>query len=90
VAKKRPTSPVKPIQTAPIPYAPTRVKGCPDGPGDYRLKVHDSLGEGATLPIVHTVDRVDETYLYGRPAGFFGMSGFKIERSTVDWHEHLA
>jgi hypothetical protein len=76
-----------PASSAPPPLA--RVKGSPSTPGDYRIKVREQPETEVVLPVVQTVDSVDETYLYGRPSPFWGISAFKIERSTVEWHEKL-
>jgi hypothetical protein len=66
-----------------------RVQGSPSTPGDYRIKVREPAESEVVLPVVQTVDSVDDTYLYGRPSAFWGISAFKIERSTVEWHEKL-
>jgi hypothetical protein len=66
----------------PVP-ALARLSGAPHVRGDYRIKVKEHL------PECHTIDHVDEDYLYGRERGFWGFASFKIDRTLVEWHEPI-
>jgi hypothetical protein len=79
------------LVTPAVPIAPTlvRVQGAPTGPGDYRVKLTASASQDEPRPEVLSVDSVDEIFIYGRPKGFFGMAGFKIDKQVIEWFEKL-
>lgn len=92
MAKKKPAKKQTTKKPAVVGFVVVRVKGAPTEPGDYRLmqyKSNDLMLDDPYRAVVHTVDKVDDVYLYGVPGGFFGRAEFKIERSTVMWHERL-